>query len=343
MFTAATFYFLHYFSKIDWFTPGLFLLSQLCQSTSPSALPVLKPRLRPIVRQTLATLSIASILGLANLTPADSLAGEPTPSAGKAVGTIPIQPPSSDKFINFSTTSLWYLYGFNWDKPFASSHERDLITLEHYQDNAWGDLFFFTDFTNLTTEGRGHPETGFDLYGEVNPRLSLGKLTGKSYRFGPVKDIYFYSGMLEFGTSDSLANINRTFGTHLDKTQLRQLHGMALELDLPGFAYSSINFFWRDDFDISGSTWQITYVWGIPFRLAGCDFMFRGFADYNGAEGELAECFHTSPQFMMDLGAKLFGKKSKLWIGTEVDIWVNEYGVKGQHDVVPQAVLEFEF
>ena len=266
-------------------------------------------------------------------------AGEAPPE--KAVTTT--QPPAGDKFINFASTSLWYLYGFNWDKPFASSHERDLITIEHFQDNDWGDVFFFTDFMNLTTEGRGHPETGFDIYGEVNPRLSLGKITGKPFKFGPVKDIFIYSGMLEFGTADTLENINRAFNTDIDKTQLRQLHGVALDLDLPGFAYSSINFFWRDDFDVSGSTWQITYVWGIPFKLGGCDFIFKGFADYNGAEGFLTETFHTSPQLMMDLGAKLFGKKNKLWIGTEVDIWVNEYGVRGQNDVVPQAVVEFEF
>jgi nucleoside-specific outer membrane channel protein Tsx len=266
-------------------------------------------------------------------------AGEPaiTPAAP------PSTPDAGDKFINFASTSLWYLYGFNWDMPFASSHERDLITLEHFQDNAWGDLFLFVDFMNLSTEGRGYPETGFDLYGEVNPRLSLGKVTGEPLKFGPIKDLFFYSGMLEFGTSDSLENINRAFGTDIDKTQLRQLHGVALDLDLPGFAYSSINFFWRDDFDISGSTWQITYVWGIPFHLAGFDFIFKGFADYNGAEGGLVETFHTSPQLMMDLGAKILNKKNVLWVGTEVDIWINEYGVRGQDDVVPQLVMQFEF
>lgn len=273
-----------------------------------------------------------------SFTPVLTQAGTPV-----AAASVPTQPAPSEKFINFASTSLWYLYGFNWDKPFASSHERDLITLEHFQDNKWGDLFLFVDFMNLATEGRGYPETGFDLYGEVNPRLSWGKLTGTPVKFGPVKDVFLYSGMLEFGTSDSLANINHAFGANLDKTQLRQLHGVALDLDLPGFAYSSINFFWRDDTDYRGSTWQITYVWGIPFKLAGCDFIFKGFADFNGAEGGLSETFHTSPQLMLDLGAKLFGKKSTLWVGTEVDIWINEYGVKGQDDVVPQVVLQYEF
>ncbi|WP_156345156.1 hypothetical protein [Verrucomicrobium spinosum] len=60
----------------------------------------------------ITSLAIASLMGLA----ASTLAGEPVLSSEKAA-TTPVQAPGSDKFINFSSTSLWYLYGFNWDQP----------------------------------------------------------------------------------------------------------------------------------------------------------------------------------------------------------------------------------
>ena len=259
---------------------------------------------------------------------------------GKAVVTTE---PKSDGFFNFTSTSLWYLYGFNWDTPFNASKERDLITLEHFNDNKLGDFFLFTDFMNLATEGRGYPEAGFDIYGEASPRISLSKLMGKAPGKGFFKDFIIYSGTLEFGRAESLKNINQAFGTDIDYTQLRQLHGVAIDFNMPGFIVSSLNLYLRDDLDLSGVTWQATYVWIVPFSIGSMDFKFQGFADLCGPEANTTTTFHTSPQLILDIGKPMGLPKGKLYVGVEVDVWVNEFGVKNQDDVVPQALLTYFF
>lgn len=279
----------------------------------------------------------AALLALPLLGTFPALGGE---VAGKSVVAEP--PKEEGGFFNFMSTSLWYLYGFNWDTPFNPSKERDIITLEHFNDNAIGDFFLFTDFMNLATEGRGFPEAGFDIYGEASPRISLSKLLGKPQGKGFIKDFLIYSGTFEFGRAESLKNINQAFGTTIDYTQTRQLHGVAVDFNMPGFIVSSLNAYWRDDLDVSGSTWQLTYVWIIPFSIGSLDFKFQGFADFNGSEGDLEKTFHTSPQLILDVG-KAFGLKGKLYVGVEVDVWVNEFGVKDQDDVVPQALVTYFF
>jgi nucleoside-specific outer membrane channel protein Tsx len=273
-----------------------------------------------------------------------SLAGFALISPATAGSTSRPSPPPSDRFIRFSATSLTYLYGFNWDTPFSPTKDRDILTLEHLHSNSIGDLFLFVDFANLTTENRGGPsDTGIDIYGEVSSRISLGKITGNDFSLGLIKDLYIYSGTYEFGRSKTLDNINREFSAGIDTTQLRQLHGVAVDFKVPGFTVATLNAYWRDDLDVSGSTWQLTAAWELPFTLADFDFVFKGFADWCGGEGQLEKQFHTSPQLVVDLGDKLFDKKKTLYFGTEVDIWWNEFGVKNQNDVVPQIILQAYF
>lgn len=259
-------------------------------------------------------------------------------------GTASSMEETNDPFFQFTSTSLTYLYGFNWDKPFSPSSDRDIITLEHFNANRWGDFFLFIDFMNITTENRGGPpDSGFDIYGEASPRFSLSKLTGKPAKLGIIKDFYPYSGTFEFGRSKSLDNINNEYDAGIDTTQLRQLHGIAVDFDIPGFTVATLNAYWRDDFDIESSTWQLTAAWAVPFSIRGFDFVFKGFADLAGSEGELEAQVHASPQLVMDLGDKIFGKKKVLYVGTEVDIWWNEYGIKDQDDIVPQLILQGYF
>lgn len=268
-------------------------------------------------------------------------------SSSPAWAETPAPPPEKGlfgDFIQFSATSLTYLYGFNWDTPFSANSDRDILTFEHFNANQIGDFFMFIDLINLTTEGRGGPpESGFDIYGEASPRISYSKITGQDVSFGIIKDFYIYSGTLEFGRSNSLDNINKAFGANIDITQLRQLHGVAVDFDIPGFTVATLNAYWRDDTDVKGSTWQLTAVWEVPFTIGALDFVFKGFADYAGSEGPLEKQFHTSPQLVVDIGSHIFGEKRKLYLGTEIDIWWNEYGVKGQDDFVPQLIVQAYF
>lgn len=71
-----------------------------------------------------------------------------------------------------SATLLPYGSGFEVDPS-----EQSTLTLEHAHASSIGDLFMFVDFTHFHDQDA---ETGNDStwYGEIGPRLSLGKVFG---------------------------------------------------------------------------------------------------------------------------------------------------------------------
>lgn len=244
---------------------------------------------------------------------------------------------ATSSFFHFAATSISYLVGANWTTPFAPSRFRDIITLEHFHDNRIGDFFFFTDVANLATIGRGDPKSGLDIYGELSMRLSLAKLFGIPAGTGILRDLFPYSGTLEFGRSGSLHNVNETLGTDIDTTVFAHLHGVAIDFAIPHFQVASLNGYWRDNTKVPGSTWQGTVVWAVPFQLAGANLLFSGFADLAGPEGELVSSFHSSPQLLLQLPpAKSIFERVQL--GLEVDLWINEFGIEGQDDLVPELI-----
>lgn len=254
----------------------------------------------------------------------------------------PATAPSDSGFVHFAVTSVSYLAGANWDTPFSPSRFRDIVTIEHFHDNRIGDVFFFVDGANLATNGRGSPKTGLDVYGELSVRLSLAKLFGISAGPGIVGDLFPYSGTLELGHSGSLQNLNDTLGLQIDTTIFSHLHGVAIDLAIPHFRVASLNGYWRDNTDASGSTWQATAVWALPFQLASATFLLSGFADLAGPEGRLVYSFHTSSQLMIELQTKK-GIVDSIQLGVEVDMWINEFGIEGQDDLVPQLIAKVLF
>ncbi len=55
------------------------------------------------------------------------------------------------------------------------------VTFEYASKLKYGDFFIFAD--------RRHNDVGDQTYFEASPRLSLGAVTGKELKFGPVKDV----------------------------------------------------------------------------------------------------------------------------------------------------------
>jgi nucleoside-specific outer membrane channel protein Tsx len=74
---------------------------------------------------------------------------------------------------DYNITLLPYGWGFAVDPD-----EQSTFTFEHAHDSQLGDLFLFVDATKF------HSDTGGDTwYGEISPRLSLGKILDKDLSF----------------------------------------------------------------------------------------------------------------------------------------------------------------
>src|SRR5690606_33228844 len=121
----------------------------------------------------------------------------------------------------------------------------------------YGDFFAFAD----RTESGGNSDTYF----EASPRLSLGAVSGKKLEAGPVKDV------LVATTWEGGKDMNN------------YLYGVGFDLAIPYFQYAQLNFY-RASNDIQKDDYQMTFVYGVPFKLGSEDFLVDGFLDWSTAE-----------------------------------------------------------
>lgn len=236
----------------------------------------------------------------------------------------------------WQSTNFQYIWGSGYRNPsfvpdenghMASTKDtnRSTITVEHADAWKYGDNFVFFDITNGEVNRKG-TDKKTSIYGELSPRLSLGKISGQDLSFLFVKDVLL-AGTLEVDGGGG-------GGFH------NYLYGLGFSLNLPKFNFADLNVYVRNDTNQSGVTYQITPCWQLPFAVGKADFVFEGFADIAGPEGDLSFNVDFQPRLLLDLG-KLWEKPGNLYLGTEVMIWHNKYGFKGVNEFVPQAMVKW--
>lgn len=208
-------------------------------------------------------------------------------------------------------TNVQYLYGGKFKLPEDSS--RGTFTIEHANGWKYGDNFVFFDISSPTDEGTS-------IYGEISPRLSIGKISGLDLSAPLVKDV-LVAGTLEVGE-----------GFH------NYLYGVGLSLNLPKFNFADLNLYVRNS-DAAGTTWQVTPCWQLPFAVGKADLIFEGFTDIAGKEGNASFNIDAQPRLLVDLG-KVWGAPKSVYVGTEFIYWKNKYGVKGVDEYAPQAMVK---
>jgi nucleoside-specific outer membrane channel protein Tsx len=211
----------------------------------------------------------------------------------------------------WSNTSLDVLVGNNYEYG-NDTRSSTVLTFEHADGWEFGDNYFFFDVSNWEDSDIG-------LYGEFNPRLSLYKIYNAFSDAEEDLNTGFISDVLISGQIDMGDGFRAYMG------------GLGVTFDIPGVQYFSVNFMYRDNPANSGSSFQITPVWAVPFEVADMKFVFRGFLDWIGEEGDNPEQVLTQPQLLLDLG-NFWSKPDRLFIGAEYQYWHNKY-VGGGADV----------
>lgn len=180
---------------------------------------------------------------------------------------------------------------------------RQTVTFEHASAWGYGDLFLFVDGTRFNG---GH---GGTWYGEVSPRFSHGKLSGRGSRPGVVRDVLLAT-TLELGKGEVET----------------VLAGPAVDLAIPGFDFFQLNVYRR--FPLhgqDGETIQVTPVWAVTRGRWRCD----GFIDWNlNSDGGYARNWHINPQLKYDLGQRFGLGDRVLQVGLEYSYWKNKYGIR---------------
>ena len=218
--------------------------------------------------------------------------------------------------LQWQDNSLTYLNGidFKVDPP-----KQQTVTFEHASGWSFGDLFVFVDGIKYNTEATNGAGDGHTFYGEISPRLSLGKISGADLSFGPVKDVLL-AATYEFGEDD------------VDSYLL----GPAVDLNIPGFDYFQLNTYLRttDGRRDGDNVWQITPVWSYTIPVGDSDLVIDGFMDWVVDNDDSYHAnLHFNPQIKYDLGKAMKWGEKQLYVGIEYDYWKNKYGIKDGGDV----------
>lgn len=222
-------------------------------------------------------------------------------------------PARAAEIFEWQSNNIQLLRGSGYE--LSDDRTQTTVTFEHADGWAYGDNFFYLDWTPDQPE-----ETNF----EFSPRLSLSKITGRDLSYGIVQDI------LLSGTWEKAYRFDA------------YLYGAAVDISLPGFNMVQVNLYRRDDPDTPGKGWQTTIVWDRPFKLGQYDFSFQGYVDYAKYEGGTVNVF-TQPQLLMDVGPLAGIESGHAWAGIEWRYWHNKYGIDGVVENAPEAMVKWVF
>ena len=234
-------------------------------------------------------------------------AQDSAPEASKAA------PADSKPFINWSDNSLTLLpYGWGFE---VDPDEQSTFTYEHVHDSRIGDLFMFVDFIKFHGAPNGADDSTW--YGEISPRLSLGKMLGKDLSFTPFKDVLI-AATYERGEDADVAEA--------------ALVGVGFDLDVgkSGLRYLQLNVYGRSELTEGTRNGfhdvQVTMVAARPFSVGKARFLADGYFDWVLGLGSEEWSYHLNPQVSVDLG-NLWNTPDKLFAGVELDFWWNKYQI----------------
>lgn len=213
--------------------------------------------------------------------------------------------------------SVSALYGENYE---LGTDERTTVTLEYAAKLKYGDFFFFND--HLWDDN--HESSN---YFEFSPRLSLGAVSGKKLEFGPIKDVLIAT------TWES----NNQDGLNFDNI----LYGIGFDLAVPKFQYVQLNFY-RAENEKNDNDYQMTLVYGLPFKIGGEEFLADAFLDWTTSEDDHASELNWTSQYKWNLG-KHISPDTKLYVGVEHSVWHNKFGVKGANQNDVSALIKYHF
>lgn len=228
-------------------------------------------------------------------------------------------------FIQWTDTSVSLLYGTGFE---VDPEDQTTVTLEHANGWKYGDFFWFNDFIYFNGDDAGvaGAQEKWTYYGEISPRVSLGKVLGKDVSVAFIKD-WLFAYTYEYG-EDAFGD---DFGIQ------NHLVGAGVDLEIPAFDFVQLNVYQRLPHKGDGETVQVTAVWKYSTPVGKSSFIFDGFMDWVvNSDNTYEKNLHFCPQLKFDLGTIWGWDPNRLNAGIEYDYWKNKYGIEAadtQHAV----------
>lgn len=253
----------------------------------------------------------------------------------------------------WSDTSASWRYGTQFAEPGIDEDiKKNIFALTHVSGFKYGSNFFNVDFL---MSGDNDPAAGGgggaqEVYAVYVNQMHLGKISGSSFAFGPVRDVAISTGFdLSAKNTDFAARVRKfTFGPTL---KFGVFDGWA-DLNLLYYKETNHNGIVGKDVDFD-PTWRVSGAWGIPFAAGSLPLSVNGFFSYTGAKGKDGFGNETKAEtlldifLMADLGA-LADKKGTFLAGIGYEYWQNKFGndhekLVGSTANTPMIKAEFHF
>ena len=237
---------------------------------------------------------------------------------------------------DWSDTSLSWRYGTKFGEPYESNDiHKNIFNLSHASGYKYGTNFLSVDMllsNSADPASAGSSDGARETYIVYRHTLDLGKISGSTMAFGPVRGVGITAGF-DWNTKDD-AGYN-------SKKQMLVL-GPTLMMDVPGFLNISLLVLRESNAPYSSfshiSTPRYTYkthpmltaAWSIP--IGSMPLAFEGFANFIASKGNDEFGAKTKPetdidmQVMWDVGASTGGSKGTFKLGLEYQYWKNKFG-----------------
>lgn len=264
---------------------------------------------------------------------------------------------------DWSDTAIGYRFGTKFAEPFNPNDIRkNIFNLTHVSGYKYGTNFFNVDLllSDATDpDSAGSTNGAQEVYVVYRHTLDLEKVSGTSFKFGPVRGVGATVGF-DFNTKTDA-------GYNSKKRML--VAGPTLMMDVPGFLNVSLLALWesnapyntfsgvstpRYDYDVHP---MLTLAWGIPIPLPlGIPLSFEGFANFIASKGTDEFGGATAPetnidmQIMADVSSLVGAGKNTFKLGLEYQYWRNKFGNnssgaagKGATAKTPMIRAEYHF
>lgn len=243
---------------------------------------------------------------------------------------------------DWSDTSIGYRYGTEFSEPFnPNAIAKNIVNLTHVSGYKYGSNFFNVDFLmsdKKDPSAFGSTSGAQDIYVVYRHTLDLGKVTDKSFKFGPVRGLGVTAGF-DFNTKTDA-------GYNSKKRML--VAGPTLMMDVPGFLNVSLLALWESNnpsvsagaFNPGYPTSRYSYdvhpminlAWGIPFNIGSLPLSFEGFANFIASKGKSETGADTAAetnidmQVMYDMSSVVGASPKTLKVGFGYQYWKNKFG-----------------
>lgn len=268
-----------------------------------------------------------------------------TRTAGCLIALSALAGMHSANAADWSDTSIGYRYGTKFAEPYNNQDiTKNIINFTHADGYKYGSNYLNVDLL-MSDHKDDNAQEAYIVYRHT---LDIGKISGKDFKFGPVRGLGFTGGF-DWNTKND--------NSYASKKRMLVV-GPTLMMDVPGFLNISLLAVFESNQPI-GVTSRYRYdthpmlstAWGIPIGSTGLSF--EGYANWLGSKGKNEFGGPTSPevnidaQVMYDLGTQLGMGKNTFKVGVEYQYWRNKFG--NPHDVpgslakTPMIRAEYHF